>query len=188
MLFPPSSFLFSFHLLCCIEDLHTLVKMDTSFTDSPTWIKKMKWRFSHLDVDKNGIVDNADLAIVAKKLAALRNEGPGEEKHYYQIVKAISLIDEEGVTEEEFVKQAKTFVSLPDAKERLQELADAGFKIMDINNDGVISYEEYLQFYKSLNMKQETINELFKKADTNGDGVVDYQESCESFFKFFLSA
>ena len=70
----------------------------------------------------------------------------------------------------------------------MKELADVGFKIMDINNDGVISYEEYLQFYKSMNIKHETINELFNKADTNGDGVVDYQESLESFVKFFLSA
>ena len=162
--------------------------MDTSFTDSPTWIKKMKWRFSHLDVDKNDIVDNADLAIVAKKLAAYRNEGPDEEKHYYQIVKAISLVDDKGVTEEEFVEQAKKIVSLPDAKERVKGLADAVFKIMDINNDGVISYEEFLHFHKSLNIKQETIDELFNKADTNGDGVVDYQETCESFIKFFLSA
>ena len=162
--------------------------MDTSFTDSTTWIKKMKWRFFHLDADKNGAVDNADIAIVAKRLADHRNEGPDKEKEYYKIVKSISLIDEEGVTEEEFVEKAKKIVSLPDAKERVKELADVGFKIMDINNDGVISYEEYLQFYKSMNIKHETINELFNKADTNGDGVVDYQESLESFVKFFLSA
>ena len=162
--------------------------MDTSFTDSATWIKKMKWRFSHLDADKNGVVDNADIAIVGKKLAAYRNEGPDKEKEYYKIVKAISLIDEEGVTEEEFVEQAKRIVSLPDAKERVKGLADASFKIMDINNEGAISYEEFLQFHKSLNIKQETINEIFNKADTKGDGIIDYEENYESFVKFFLSA
>ena len=162
--------------------------MDTSFTDSTTWIKKMKLRFSHLDADKNGVVDNADIAIVAKKLAAYRNEGPDKEKEYYKIVKAISLIDEEVVTEEEFVEQAKRIVSLPDAKERVKGLADASFKIMDINNEGAISYEEFLQFHKSLNIKQETINEIFNKADTKGDGIIDYEENYESFVKFFLSA
>ena len=148
----------------------------------------MKWRFSHMDADKNGVVDNADIAIVAKRMAARRNEGPDKEKEYYKIVKAISLIDEEGVTEEEFVEQAKRIVSLPDAKERVKGLANAGFKIMDINNDGVISYEEFLQFYQSLNIKQETTDEIFNKADTNGDGVINYEELYESFVKFFLSA
>ena len=161
--------------------------MDTSFTDSPIWVKKMKLRFSHLDVDNSGILDNADMTIVAKKIAAYRNKGPDEEKHYYEVITSISLIDDKGVTEEEFVEQAKKIVSLPDAKEHVKGLADAVFKIMDINKDGVISYEEFLHFHKSLNIKQETIDELFNKADTNGDGVVDYQESCESFFKFFLS-
>ena len=49
--------------------------MAISFTDSPTWIKKMKMRFSILDVDKNGVADTADLAIVARNLAAYRNQG-----------------------------------------------------------------------------------------------------------------
>ena len=67
----------------------------------------------------------------------------------------------------------------------MKGLADAVFKIMDINKDGVISYEEFLHFHKSLNIKQETIDELFNKADTNGDGVIDYQESCESLSSSF---
>ena len=148
----------------------------------------MKLRFSHLDVDKNGVVDNTDMDIVAKKLAAYRKQGPDEEKHYYEVITSISLVDEKGVTEEEFVEQAKKFVSQPNAKECVKGLADAVFKIMDINKDGVISYEEFLQFHKSLNIKQETIDELFNKADTNGDGVVDYEETLGSFVKFFLSA
>ena len=53
--------------------------MDTSFTESPLWIKKMKWRFAILDVDKNGIFNPADLTLVAKNLAAYRNEGLDEE-------------------------------------------------------------------------------------------------------------
>ena len=162
--------------------------MDTSFTDSPIWIKKMKMRFAILDVDKNGIFDSKDLATVARNLAAYRNEGPDEEKHYFKVIQATSLADEKGVTEEEFIERAKTFVSQPDAKERVKVLVDAMFKIMDTKGNGTVSYEEFSQFQKSFHIEQEMIDKFFKSADTNGDGVIDYQENSANFTKFFFSA
>ena len=78
--------------------------MAISFTDSPIWIKKMKMRFSILDVDKNGVADTADLAIVARNLAAYRNQDSDEEKHYFEVIKSTSLADETGVTEDEFIQ------------------------------------------------------------------------------------
>ena len=148
--------------------------MDTSFTDSPIWIKKMKWRFALLDVDKSSVVNNTDLAIVTRNLATYRNQGSDEEKHYFKVIQSTLLVDEKGVSEEEFIERAKKFVSQPDSKERVKVSVDSVFNIMDANNDGVISYEEFLQFHKSLNIKQEAIVMLFNTADVNGDGVIDY--------------
>ena len=54
-------------------------------------------RFSILDVDKNGVADTADLAIVARNLAAYRNQGSDEEKHYFKVITSTSLVDETGV-------------------------------------------------------------------------------------------
>ena len=50
----------------------------------------------------------------------------------------------------------------------MKELVDAIFKVMDANKDGVVSYEEFLQFHKAFNIDQETINMVFKDTDTNG--------------------
>ena len=146
--------------------------MDTSFTDSPIWIKKMKWRFALLDVDKSIVVNNADLAIVTRNLATYRNQGSDEEKHYFKVIQSTLLVDEKGVTEEEFIERAKKFVSQPDSKERVKVLVDSVFNIMDANNDGVISYEEFLQFHKSLNIKQEAIDMLFNTADVNESLII----------------
>ena len=148
----------------------------------------MKTRFTLLDVDKNGVVDTEDVAIVAKNLAAYRKQGSDEEKHYFQVIKDTSLVDEKGVSEEEFVERAKNFVSQPDAKERVKVLVDALFNIMDDNKDGLISYEEFLDFYKSFNVPQEAIDMIFKDADANGDGVIDYSETYEISAKFYFSA
>ena len=102
----------------------------------------MKMRFALLDVDKNGIVDTKDVAIIAKNLAAYRNQGSDEEKYYFKVMKATSLVDEKGVTEEEFIEKAKNFVSHPDAKEHVKTLVDIIFNIIDTNKDGLISYNE----------------------------------------------
>ena len=162
--------------------------MDTSFTDSPTWIMKIKTRFVLLDVDKNGVVNTEDVAIIARNLATYRNQGPDEEKHYFEVIQSTSLVDEKGATEDEFIERAKKFVSQPDAKEHVKELVDAIFKVMDANKDGVVSYEEFLQFHKAFNIDQETIDTVFKDTDTNGDGVIDQAENYESFVNFFFSA
>ena len=42
-------------------------------------------------------------------------------------------------------------MSQPDAKERVKELADMTFDIIDVNKNGVISYDEYVQFLSILN-------------------------------------
>ena len=148
----------------------------------------MKWRFDVLDVDKSGIFNPADLTIAAKNLATYRNEGSDEEKHYFEVFKAVSLVDEKGSIEEEFIERTKKFVSQPDAKECVKGFVDMFFKIMDADKDGVVSYEEFLQFYKAFNMEEEMIDLLFSSADTNGDGVIDYKEMYDNFVKFFFSA
>ena len=60
--------------------------------------------------------------------------------------------DEKGATEDEFIERAKKFVSQPDAKEHVKELVDATFQVMDANKNGVVSYEEFLQFHKALTL------------------------------------
>ena len=164
-----------------------MIRMSTSFTDSHTWIEKMKMRFALLDVDKNGIVDTKDVAIIAKNLAAYRNQGSDEEKYYFKVMKATSLVDEKGVTEEEFIEKAKNFVSHPDAKEHVKKLVDIIFNIIDTNKDGLISYNEFFYFNKAFDVKQDMIDMLFDAADTNGDGVIDYSETQESYIKFLFS-
>ena len=99
----------------------------------------MKMRFAILDVDKNGVADNPDLAIVPKNLAAYRNEGPDKENHYFKVIQSTSLVDDRGVTEEEFIERAKQFVSQSDAKERVKVLIDVMFKIMDTTGNGTVS-------------------------------------------------
>ena len=162
--------------------------MTTSFTDQPEWIEKMKMRFAMLDLNNDGVHNNLDVSIAAKRIAAYQNEGEEAEKRYYKIIQAVTLADDIGVTEEEFVQKLKKFVSQPDAKERVKELADMAFDVIDANKNGVISYDEYARFLSILNASQKIIDTYFKTADTNKDGTIDRSEIRASYDKYFFSA
>ena len=163
--------------------------MTASSTDNPAWIKKMKMRFAILDVDTNGVINQDDVALVAKNIAAYQKEGEEAEKSYFKILKAVTTFGLTGgeIDEEIFVQEMKQFVSQPDAKERVKEFADMIFGIIDADNDGVISYNEFCQFYKAMNASQELIDALFKQADINKDGVIDHLETQESYAKYIFS-
>ena len=162
--------------------------MTASFTDQPEWIEKMKMRFAMLDLNNDGLHGNVDVAIAAKRVASYRNEGEETEKRYFMIIQAVTLADDKEVTEEEFVQKLKKFVSQPDAKERVKELADMVFDVIDANKNGVISYDEFVQFHSILNASQKIIDTLFKTADTNENGIIDRSEIQASYAKLFFSA
>ena len=75
----------------------------------------MKMCFQLLDADKNGILDNDDIVLVAKRMATYRIEGPDAERYYVECIKSIifQFLEKQGLNEEEFIeKQGSLFLSL----------------------------------------------------------------------------
>ena len=54
----------------------------------------------------------------------------------------------------------------------MRELADMVFGVVDAKKNGIISYDEYSQFYRAFSADQKLIDTFFKRADTNEDRVV----------------
>ena len=163
--------------------------MAASFTESPDWIKKMKMRFDLLDADKNGVLDNADIVLVAKRMAAYRNEGPDAERNYVESIRTMisPFFEKEGINEKEFIENARKFVSQPDAEAHVREFAKKVFEIIDANKAGVISKDEFTQFYRALNASQELIDRSLKVADANEDGFIDRSDLQETFVNFIFT-
>ena len=152
----------------------------------------MKARFASLDVDKNGLINDSDVALLAKNLAGFRKEGKDAEKRYFDTLKSVwsyGIGDDKGVNEEEYIRAMKEFVKLPDARERLNAYSSMLFDIMDANQDGVISLEECLEFNRAAAYwSDEMIKQQFQLTDTNGDGVIQRSEMEETVAKYVLSA
>ena len=65
-------------------------------------------------------------------------------------------------------KPRKPKVKDPEAKTK------NAFKVFDLDNDGYITKEEFLNISKKANKKQ--VEAVFNKFDKDGDGKLDYQE------------
>lgn len=171
--------------------------MAASITETPAWVNKMKARFASMDVDKNGLVNDADLAILAKKLAEYRTEAEKGKEAEEHCLSALRLVwsfavpaGGQNVDEDAFLQGMKKFVTQPDARERANKYADMVFELVDVNKDGVISLDELIKFHRASDTKvdDERTTKTFKDADTNGDGVIDKSEWEEAIAKFWLSA
>ena len=166
--------------------------MAASFTDEPAWITKMKMRFIQIDTDKNGLINDDDIAAVAKKMAEYRKRGEDAKQQYYKMLHDIysfAIQGKDDVTADQFIEGMKRFVTQPDVKERIKTFADTTFEVIDVNGDGLISYDEMRQFGKEVgSMSDEMVDMIFRQTDINQDGVITPAENEETLFKFFLSA
>ena len=69
----------------------------------------------------------------------------------------------------------------------VQGIARAVFDILDADNDGVISKEEYLKFFRSFRGNVEDAEIAFQKLDDNDDGYLTRQSFLEAVTEFHLS-
>ena len=61
-------------------------------------------RFAMLDLNDDGLHNNVDVSIAAKRITAYRNEGEEAEKRYFKILQAVTLADDKGVTEKKIYR------------------------------------------------------------------------------------
>ena len=123
----------------------------------------------------------------ADRLAKYRNQGEDATKRYFATFNAVYGL-QKPTNEVEFVTGMKEFVSKPDAQDRVHGIADVMFKILDEDENGEVSYDEFYRCYKVVsNMSEEMIQYIFTKSDLNGDGVISRSEFRETGVKLLLS-
>lgn len=166
--------------------------MSASHTENPAWIYKVKMRFSHLDRNKDGLIDYNDIATIAKNMAKFGKKGTDAEQRYHEAlinVWSFGLQGMDNVDADKFVEGIRKFVVQPDVKERIIAYADAHFEVLDANGDGVITPDEMHQYCRAvLDMDDEMIDIVFKEEDLNHDGVITLAEKRQALLQFFLTA
>lgn len=154
--------------------------------------------FNVLDYNGDGILEKQDFVNVADRLAELRGYEEGSSRHTavrQEILRmwtnARALSGKEGkaqITLEDWLAhEEKVIDSNVLIHSYVQGIARAIFDILDEDNDGVISEEEYLKFFRSFRGDVEDGHLAFEKLDQGDKGHLTRQGFLEAVTQFHLS-
>jgi len=158
---------------------------------SEFWLQKMRTYFDRIDFDKDGSITRADFEGMAARFAAKLDAAKAQDltqtitnvwDKYLQGVGGGTAITKEG-----FIKAMTTLVKDPSMKATLEGPLPLFFHAVDLNNDGLISEDEFGNFFAILGLDVSMAPATFQAIDTNNDGQLSLDEFTEAGSEFFLS-
>ena len=140
--------------------------------------KKIQRFMEVRDTDKDGLLTRADFELVVQRYKELGASEEQLEKINTCFGKAytqLGIVDDStsltyGEFADRFAKQLDKF------KEIIDAMLLGMFDIVDTNNDGKISFQEWVNFYKAIGIDTSYARASFDAMDTNGDGVISKDE------------
>lgn len=154
--------------------------------------------FNVLDYNGDGVLEKQDFVDVADRLAKMRGYEDGSSKHTavrQEILRmwtnARALSGKEGQTEitleDWLAHEEKVLDSNVLIHSYVQGIARAIFDILDADNDGVISKDEYLTFFRSFRGDEEDAEQAFQTLDQEDEGYLTRKQFLEAVTEFHLS-
>jgi Ca2+-binding EF-hand superfamily protein len=154
--------------------------------------------FNVLDYNDDGVLEKQDFINIADRLAEMRDYEEGSSRYTavrQEILRmwtnARALSGKEGkaqITLDDWLAhEQKVLDSNVLIHSYVQGIARAIFDILDEDNDGVISKEEYLKFFRSFHGNVEDAEIAFRKLDEEGEGYLTRKSFLEAVTEFHLS-
>ena len=106
-------------------------------------------------------------------------------KYQIDMFNRMGLGDESA--EVSYAKFKEKFIENLLTSEYWETYLGAIFNILDLNDDGVISFEEWKAYYHCLRIDQAHARASFDAMDANSDGVVSKEEFVNFQFEYFFT-
>jgi Ca2+-binding EF-hand superfamily protein len=159
--------------------------------------KKFNLLFDWFDHGKDGYVSEDDFQQMATLFTSLPGgDSPensramrGAFEKWWSLLLAAGDTSKDGrLGREEFINIMKTTVTAPgNFEEAVLEIADAFMRIVDVDRDGTLNFDEYVRMYAALGVPAEYTSEAFRRLDRDGDGGISHQEFRTAIVEFYLS-
>lgn len=156
--------------------------------------------FNVLDFDNNGYIEKEDFIAVAENLCMVRGEETNTEESRLIMNQCIKLweglayfIDENNdnrCTIQEWIAFIENHLIKAKVEESdlyIQSAVSGIFDLYDVNNDGHISWEEYLDIFLSFRLNASLVARSFKILDTNNDQSLSKTELISAISEFLIS-
>lgn len=161
--------------------------------------RKIRHFFSVLDANDDGHLEWADLERWAANVARVRGAEAGspEYDHLHQLWRftweALDKVADENhdelVTLDEWTRVTD---QLLDSEEGYRSVMDAiglkTFDVLDTDSDGHLSHEDWIDFYRALELDESAAEHVFPLFDSNGDGQISRDETMVRLREFFCSS
>lgn len=152
------------------------------------WLRKIRKVNEVRDINKDGFLSKADFDIVIQRY---KDMGSSDE-HLQKLKKGMGILcmalgldgENARVTHEEIIENfAKHKPSIDD----IMVMFSTVFEILDRNGNGVISFKEWVDYYKVSDINTQYARASFDAMDTNGDGIVSKEEFYAFNREFYYS-
>lgn len=147
--------------------------------------RKIRTLYNRFDVDRSGSIDVADFKLWGERLVSY---GHLNEQKQNDLRKCMTSMwndyfcpmdaNKDGkVTCDELTKHIQASLKDANKKKNWQQIIPLVFEAIDADKDGVISKDEFNNYFKSLNINDKSMaDQVFNEIDTNHDGALSSEE------------
>ena len=154
------------------------------------WLKKIRNVYTVRDLNKDGYISKADFMIMIQRY---KDMGCPEEHldklscGYNFLCATLGLPDENAkVTLEESITNFTAPSNSPNV-DQIAGLFNLMFEFIDSDENGVISYKEWEDYYRVCGIDTKFAKASFDAMDTNGDGLISKEEFYAYNMEFYFS-
>ncbi|NET59909.1 MAG: hypothetical protein F6K47_28295 [Symploca sp. SIO2E6] len=168
------------------------------FLSSSVWVTRIKTYFKLMDLNGDGFLTLAEFEAIADRLIELQGD-PSKAEAVRTLFHALfenviaggaSVDANTRISEEELVANAAKAVSIvPSAEEVGRQKNEVFFDIIDTDNSGEISREEYRKYLAiySGGDQPERADKAFESIDTDGNGSITRAEFIEGHMGYWFT-
>jgi len=151
----------------------------------------MNTYFQRIDFDKDGSITRKDFEGMATRFSEKLPKDKADD-----LVKTITNVWDqylhgvgggESIAKDAFIDAMKKLVKDPNMKATLEGPLPLFFHAVDSNDDGMISEDEFANFFRILGLDPAMAPATFQAIDTNNDGLLSKEEFTHAGTEFFLS-
>ena len=153
------------------------------------WLRKLRSWARTRDTNKDGFLSKDDFHLVVERY---REMGVSEahlkklEKNHNLLCATLGIVDEDvKLTLDQCIDH---FTKCGDQLEDVIKIFVTHFEIIDSNEDGKISFEEWVNYYTAMGIDTVHARPSFDAMDTNKDGVISMEEFIAFNKEYYFTA